>query len=92
MYKEPEMRPSDPAQVLWDVPLTWSPGLEEMIAREFPGAPGQPGRAQGGQPAPPDPGQPQTQGGCCRFAGLAPSQAAATYVIVGRFTFYHLIK
>lgn len=86
------MRPSDPTQVPWDVPFTRSPSLDEMMASGFPRPPGQPGRPQGGLPPPLNPGQLQTHGGCYRFAGLAPSQAAAVYVVAGRFTFYHLIK
>lgn len=45
-----------------------------------------------GLPSPPRPGRLRACCGCCRFAGLPPSQAAMLYVMAGRFTFYHLIK
>lgn len=101
LCKKPWMRPSDPTQVPWDVPLTWSPSLGEMMAWGPPRPPGSARVAVGGGrgvaarnrlPSPSSPGWLQASCSCCRFAGLPPSQAAVVYVIAGRFTFYHLIK
>lgn len=46
LCQKPQMRPSEPKQVLWDVPLTWSLTSGKTMAQEPPRSPGWPCRRE----------------------------------------------